>query len=39
MDMKLKQEQHNARINGIRETTSFRIEALETALQETKIKY
>lgn len=39
MELRLRTAQFNTRVDGIRAQASFKIEALESALIETKIKY
>ena len=39
MELKKNKAHFESRIDGIRQATSFRIEALEAALSETKLKY
>ena len=39
LELELRKEQFQSRVDGIRDACSLRIEALETALIETKIKY
>lgn len=39
LELELRKEQFQTRVDGIRAATSLRIEALETALIETKLKY
>ena len=38
MELDLKEKQYRCRVDGIRNHTSMRIEALESALIETKLK-
>ena len=39
LELELRKEQFQTRVDGIRAATSLRIEALESALIETKLKY
>lgn len=39
MELYMRTNAFNSRVDGIRKTTSFRIEALESALSQSKLKY